>query len=104
MEKNKATHPHEFKLIGAGNFEIDSYCSELLKLTEIKGTKDKLKGIFFQKIEEDNYELEILKFFNYLLKDIDFRRTKKVISKIFYMLENEIPKTFFKKISYTFIN
>ena len=105
MNKNKDNIQHEFKLIEEGKYDIEPFCSEILKLTKIKNIyKNDLKGIYFFYIpeEDNNNELYILKFFNLLLEDINSENVKKVISNIFRIPEDEVPKSFFKKIPYAF--
>ena len=105
MNKYKENIQHEFKLIEDGEYEIEPLCSEILKLTEIKNEyKNNLKGIYFFYIpeEDNNNELYILKFFNTLLENINSEKVKKVISNIFGISGDKVPKSFFKKIPYAF--
>ena len=76
MSKLTLSHNHEF--IQLEENEIDEIPKSLLifyQITLIKKEFNNLKGFFFYKSTKDNYELDILKIFNYLL--VDFPKDDK---------------------------
>ena len=81
LDMYKEKHGHEFESIEAPiEYEgIPGIISVFLLLTEIKKELNYLKGLFFFKTTKDEYELDILRFYNKLLDS--FTPTEKPTEK-----------------------
>ena len=83
MEKNINIHKHQFEKIEkpVEDDEITGFLQLLYIITTIKSELNYLKGIFFYKSSKDNFELDILKIYNTLLRDVESDNLPLIFTK-----------------------